>query len=135
MLFFSTPVLSFDTLGDFSRGLSGSADATLCCFAVDAAPAHVRVERALDLPVAGVSCVRLRPDGALYATAGWDHRVRLFGAKVGRALAALKFHSASVSVVAFPPATLQEYAQEGTLVSASKDGKIAIWQGLYPSKK
>lgn len=56
----SIAVLSFDVNSAFTRGMSGSADAQLCCFALEAVGSSVCIERRIELPVAGSACVRLR---------------------------------------------------------------------------
>jgi WD40 repeat protein len=70
----------------------------------------------------GVDDIAIRCDGKIWATAGWDGRVRLFNAKKRMALAVLKPHNGGVHTVAF--------AVEGLLASAGKDRGIALWS-LY----
>lgn len=74
----------------------------------------------------GVGQLALRPDGRLFATAGWDYRIRLFSAKgpTFKPLAILRYHDASINALDFSP--------DSTLLAAgSKDYKISIWS-LYP---
>jgi WD40 repeat protein len=110
----------------------------------DISSSSIQMSKQIQLPVPGVSRVLMRPDQKLYASAGWDHRVRLFSAK-GRPLAALAFHSESVSALAFPQlfssasesvatSTALDITNQidGMMLSASKDGKIACWH-VYPS--
>jgi WD40 repeat protein len=70
----------------------------------------------------GVDDIAVRCDGKIWATGGWDGRVRLFDAKKRRALAVLKHHNGGVHTVAFAP--------DGLLASAGNDRGIAIWS-LY----
>nr|XP_048308252.1 guanine nucleotide-binding protein subunit beta-like protein 1 isoform X5 [Myodes glareolus] len=71
----------------------------------------------------GIAEVTIRPDHKILATAGWDHRIRVFHWRTMKPLALLAFHSASVYCVAF--------ATDGLLAAGSKDQRISIWS-LYP---
>ncbi|XP_063082184.1 guanine nucleotide-binding protein subunit beta-like protein 1 isoform X4 [Cavia porcellus] len=70
----------------------------------------------------GISDVTIRPDHKILATAGWDHRIRVFHWRTMKPLAVLAFHSASVHCVAF--------ATNGLLAAGSKDQRISVWS-LY----
>jgi WD40 repeat protein len=70
----------------------------------------------------GVSDIAVRIDGKIWATGGWDMRVRMFDAKKRKALAVLKHHSGSVHTVGF--------SADGLLASAGQDRGIALWS-LY----
>ncbi|ETV84249.1 hypothetical protein H257_03508 [Aphanomyces astaci] len=74
----------------------------------------------------GISAIANRSvDDRIFATAGWDHRVRIFH-KRGKPLATLKYHTESVYSVGF--------SHDGDwLASASKDHKIALWSVYPPS--
>ncbi|VFV29526.1 guanine nucleotide-binding protein [Lynx pardinus] len=71
----------------------------------------------------GIADVKIRPDRKILATAGWDHRVRVFHWRTMKPLAVLSFHSATVHCVAF--------AANGLLAAGSGDQRISIWS-LYP---
>ncbi|KAH0794912.1 guanine nucleotide-binding protein subunit beta-like protein 1 [Histomonas meleagridis] len=75
-----------------------------------------------EMPHAGVDDIAIRCDGRIWATAGWDGRVRLFDAKKKIPLAVLKHHRGGIHTVAF--------AQDGLLASGGDDRGIAIWS-LY----
>ena len=66
--------------------------------------------------------------GALFATAGWDRRVRIFSTKAPKfkPLAVLRYHDAAVNALDFS-------ADSTLLFTASKDAKIACWR-LFPPK-
>ena len=88
----------------------------------------------------GVADVKIRPDEKLFASGGWDHRVRAFQLRsasgstkrVGSPLAVLKCHAESVQCLAFPPLT-EDGGVVGRmpLASGGKDARIALWD-LYP---
>ncbi|ETK89305.1 hypothetical protein, variant [Phytophthora nicotianae CJ01A1] len=68
--------------------------------------------------------VCIRGDQRIVATAGWDHRVRVFHLRKLKPLAVLKYHSESVFGLGFS-------ADNALLTSCSKDHKIALWS-IYP---
>lgn len=49
----------------------------------------------------GQQSLRVRSDGRVFATAGWDSKVRVYSAKTMREVAVLKWHSAGCFAVAF----------------------------------
>ena len=126
-------VLSIATAAKGRRGLSGSADKNVVAFSVDASEERedgvgvCRSQAVIDTGYKGVAEVALRPDEKIFGVAGWDHRVRLYGTRKLEPLAILKFHKESVNSVAFAP-------DNTTLASASKDGCVAVWGGLFPGK-
>lgn len=50
---------------------------------------------------AGQQGLRIRSDGRVFATAGWDNKVRVYSAKTLKELAVLKWHQAGCYAVAF----------------------------------
>jgi len=71
----------------------------------------------------GIADLKIRPDSKILATAGWDHRVRVFQWRTMKPLAVLAFHSATVHCVAFNTT--------GLLAAGSGDQRISVWS-LYP---
>jgi WD40 repeat protein len=103
---------------------------------------------------AGQQNLSLRSDDSLFATAGWDSRVRVYSAKSMREVAVLTFHKGSCYAVAFgdmpTDSTEQEPAEQKSklsttgvtlssgrrekaskathwLAAGSKDGKVSLW--------
>mmetsp|Transcript_44218 Transcript_44218/g.96466 ORF Transcript_44218/g.96466 Transcript_44218/m.96466 type:complete len:362 (+) Transcript_44218:92-1177(+) len=72
----------------------------------------------------GISSVTIRPDRKVFATAGWDRRVRIWQRRSLKPLAVLRHHTSTVNAVQFSRCSRW-------LASASGDGTVAIW-GLYP---
>ncbi|CAG5133687.1 unnamed protein product [Candidula unifasciata] len=73
----------------------------------------------------GISDIAVRGDGRIFATGGWDHRVRVFSVRKCSPLAVLMYHTSSVHCVCFAP--------DDTLATGSKDGYIALWD-VYKDK-
>eukprot|EP00816_Leptocylindrus_hargravesii_P007989 CAMPEP_0196821476 /NCGR_PEP_ID=MMETSP1362-20130617/79354_1 /TAXON_ID=163516 /ORGANISM="Leptocylindrus danicus, Strain CCMP1856" /LENGTH=363 /DNA_ID=CAMNT_0042200669 /DNA_START=58 /DNA_END=1146 /DNA_ORIENTATION=- len=68
----------------------------------------------------GVACCRFRKDGRIFATGGWDRRVRVFS-RSGRSLAILKGSKESVTSLDWNPWIQQMMA------TGSADGRISLW--------
>ncbi|KAI9745642.1 MAG: ASTRA complex subunit [Claussenomyces sp. TS43310] len=103
------PVLSLDLAPDRAHFLTSSADALLAKHPIPARPPGPAGAR--DLPStplkvvrtghAGQQSLQLRSDGAIFATAGWDARVRVYSARSLRELAVLRWHKTGCYAVAF----------------------------------
>ncbi|XP_032731779.1 guanine nucleotide-binding protein subunit beta-like protein 1 isoform X4 [Lontra canadensis] len=117
------PVMGFDFDSQKARGVSGSAEKALAVWSLDEQQA-LQVCRTHELTNPGIADVKIRPDRKILATAGWDHRVRVFHWRTMKPLAVLSFHSATVHCVAF--------AADGLLAAGSGDQRISIWS-LYPT--
>ncbi|EPE10718.1 wd repeat-containing protein [Ophiostoma piceae UAMH 11346] len=59
--------------------------------------------KVFDTKHAGQQGLRIRGDGRIFATAGWDSRVRVYSAKTMKELAVLKWHQQGCFAVAFAP--------------------------------
>lgn len=116
------PVMGLDFDSQKAKGVSGSAGKVLAVWSLDGQQS-LQVCKTHELTNPGIAEVTIRPDGKILATAGWDHRIRVFHWRTMKPLAVLAFHSASVCSVAF--------ATDGLLAAGSKDQRISIWS-LYP---
>ncbi|CAK7205866.1 Astra associated protein 1 Asa1 [Sporothrix eucalyptigena] len=62
---------------------------------------------------AGQQGLRIRDDGRLFATAGWDARVRVYAAQTMKEVAVLKWHQTGCFAVAFAPVVRPESTADG----------------------
>lgn len=105
------------------KGVSGSSDSKLSSWIVDSQN-NLQLQDSVTLVNPGVSQMCLRDDGKLLASAGWDHRVRLFGWKRLRPLAVLQYHTDTVLSVAF---SNHPEPRQRLLAAGSKDQRISLW--------
>jgi WD40 repeat protein len=132
----SEPLLAFDIdparlrAGDGATlGVSGSAGKGLVAFELAGDMSSGRALGALpgSEEFEGFADVAARRDGAVLASGGWDHRVRVFSLRSLKPLALLRFHTQTVGAVAWAP----DEARMGLLASGGKEGLVALWK-LYP---
>lgn len=116
------PVMGLDFDSQKAKGVSGSAGKVLAVWSLDDQQS-LQVKKTHELINPGIAEVTIRPDHRIFATAGWDHRIRVFHWRTVKPLAVLAFHSAPVHCVAF--------AADGLLAAGSKDQRISVWS-LYP---
>lgn len=105
------------------KGVSGSSNSELSCWRVEGQN-NLQLQDSVTLVNPGVSQMCLRDDGKLLASAGWDHRVRLFGWKRLRPLAVLQYHTDMVLSVDFSD---HQDPKQRLLAAGSKDQRISLW--------
>ncbi|CAG8680683.1 11175_t:CDS:2, partial [Acaulospora colombiana] len=99
----------------------------------------------------GIADVKIRSDGKIFATAGWDTKIRIFSSNSLKPLAILSYHRESVYALAFSKVfeqedeiskskskdkeaddgTVQEQLQQFTnhcLIGGGKDHRISLWE-------
>jgi ASTRA-associated protein 1 len=88
------PVLSLEALPNLSHVLSSSADATITRVAIPASATITadKPEKTVGTKHAGQQGLSVRCDGKIFATAGWDGRVRVYSCKTLKELAVLRWH-------------------------------------------
>ncbi|RAH53584.1 WD repeat protein [Aspergillus piperis CBS 112811] len=102
----SQPVLSLHVSPAGNYFFSSSADAVLAKHPIPTlgSPGHAPEEspiKSINTKHAGQQGVRIRSDGKIFATAGWDSRVRVYSCKTMKELAVLKWHKDGCYTVAF----------------------------------
>lgn len=125
--FHQEPVLSIALDSPCLGGVSGAADDRLIFFSFNYQQNACQLRKEMLHKHPGTADISMRKDDKIVATAGWDHRVRIFDYKRTRELATLKYHADLVNAVCFSD-------DHKLLASASKDGTIALWS-IYPPQK
>ena len=150
------PVLSLDIELGHDFLVTSSADATLAKFPLPKVKVVGKAEasKVVATKHSGQQDLKIRGDGRIFATAGWDKHVRVYSAKTLKELAVLQWHRegcyalafANISVLGEPAAApkkeliearsgLEKMKQERDekvhnthwLIAGSKDGKISLW--------
>jgi len=143
------PVLSLAATPDRSCFYTSSADAVIASHPL--ASVDTLVSKMVQTKHAGQQSLAVRSDGRIFATAGWDGRLRIYSTKTLKELAVLKWHKDGCYALAF--ATLQDtpnggHEQDDTVIkhsltvseqrtaktksthwiaAGSKDGKVSLW--------
>ena len=116
----SQPVLSLDIAPSLNCFFSSSADAIVARHPLDG----VAEPKTSQTKHAGQQSLVVRGDGKIFATAGWDGRVRVYAAKGMKELAVLKWHKEGCYAAAFA-----EVLKEGRDSSVDETGESAGGRG------
>jgi WD40 repeat protein len=140
------PVLSLDLSPSLDFFISSSADAVIAKHPIPApcppaepstlddnslgdsksAPATVTTPlKVVNTKHAGQQGLQIRSDGTIFATAGWDSRIRVYSAKTMKEVAVLKWHTVSCFATAFSSMTVkpEDPSLESNIAQASQDGR------------
>ena len=123
-IFKGNPLLSFDYEIDKNIGVAGCSEDNLQQFTISNSQNLMLLNEPIVLKKSGLNCIKIRPsDGKIFAFAGWDSRVRVYGLKKAKLLCVLDFHNENVN-------TLDFSKNNNVLACGSNDGLISFWN-LY----
>lgn len=88
--------------------------------------------KVIDTKHSGQQGVRIRSDGRLFATAGWDSKTRVYSTKSMREVAVLKWHAVGCFSVAFADITLDESSHDVDTNTKSTDDDPASTTTVVP---
>lgn len=119
----SQPVLSLDRTASKSFYFTSSADAVIAKFAIPTSSfdGHLDMKPAKisNTKHAGQQDLTVRQDGKIFATAGWDARIRVYSTKTLKELAVLKWHQDGCYSIAFADSILLDETEPSS--EAGKD--------------
>ena len=123
-MFKGNPLLAFDYSIDKNIGVAGCSELDLQKFSIYENSILSLVNAKVELKNAGLNCIKIRSsDSKIFACAGWDSRIRIYGLKKAKLLCVLDFHNENVNTLDF---------LKDTLVCGSNDGLISFWN-IYNS--
>lgn len=117
---FEECVMCLDYSFEVNLGISGSPSNLLSTW--HKTEDKIQKGTTLEVTNPGFNDMKIRGDNKIIASAGWDHKVRIFGLKRLRPLAVLSYHKDSVQSLAF--------SHDNMLACGSKDHHISLWK-LY----
>lgn len=114
-----------------NRGLIGTTSEQIVVFGIDRRLWQL-VNKKTDIAIKnrGVNRIRVRPhDQKVFASAGWDGRVRVFSWRSLRPLAVLTEHKRNVLDLCYSPGVVSMW-KAPVMATGGEDGSIALWD-LY----
>eukprot|EP01117_Protostelium_nocturnum_P004322 TRINITY_DN1571_c0_g1_i5.p1 TRINITY_DN1571_c0_g1~~TRINITY_DN1571_c0_g1_i5.p1 ORF type:complete len:225 (-),score=36.30 TRINITY_DN1571_c0_g1_i5:196-870(-) len=112
--------LSLECNQECSRFIIGTVGSDVSVYSFNWEEGTLSLENTFIINHGGVNGIKIRKDQRIFATAGWDHRIRIFDNKKLKPLAILKGHNESVNAVDFS-------SHCNKVASGGKDGRILVW--------
>ncbi|ORZ22131.1 WD40-repeat-containing domain protein [Absidia repens] len=103
--------------------LSGSIDNQIVKYDLD----DGKVIKTTKAKKSGTSSLAIRKDNKIWATGGYDGRIRVYSVKTMNPLAILSYHRDSVYCVDFAVDWMEDDGKAHWLVATSKDHRISLW--------
>lgn len=121
--------LDYDVVAN--RGVIGTTAEQIVVFSIDRRSCQL-LDKKTDIAIKnrGVNRIRVRPhDQKVFASAGWDGRVRVFSWRSLRPLAVLTEHKRNVLDLVYSPGVVSMW-KAPIMATAGEDSSIALWD-LY----
>ncbi|KAI1266989.1 WD40 repeat-like protein [Xylariaceae sp. FL1019] len=141
----SQPVLSLDVHSDKTHFFTSSADSLVVKHPIPnlnplVGSAEIMPEdeplKKINTKHAGQQGLRIRSDGRIFATAGWDSKIRVYSTKTMSELAVLKWHDVGCYALAFAAITdSSKLASNDIKADSGNDGQVGTPNGNNFSKK
>jgi WD40 repeat protein len=120
-LFRGQPLTCFDYFEKNNFGVCGSSENEIKEFSI--ANHNLREAGSITITNPGLNIIKIRnSDSKIFATGGWDFRVRIFSVKKPRLLAVLDFHKDAINTI--------DFSEQNLVAVGSNDGIISFWN-LY----
>ncbi|XP_018019005.1 guanine nucleotide-binding protein subunit beta-like protein 1 [Hyalella azteca] len=129
-----TPVsLEYDQ--SLGSGILGTTEDGIFIFNISST-LDLTIVREISVTNEGLGCCISRPDSKLYATGGWDNRIRIFSWHKHKPLAVLDYHANSVSCLHYSASRAVSSdgagpisaGAEHVLTAGSLDGSVSLWK-------
>ncbi|XP_058057199.1 guanine nucleotide-binding protein subunit beta-like protein 1 [Anopheles bellator] len=112
-----------------NRGVAGGSSDRLFIFSIDRKTQQVARKTEITIKNPGIHRVTIRPDLKVFATAGWDGRIRIFSWKSLRPLAVLTEHKGELLDIGYSHGKVTMW-NAPIMAAAGTDGQISLWD-LY----
>ncbi|KAI7886878.1 WD40-repeat-containing domain protein [Mucor mucedo] len=106
--------LSIDHMKSFL--MSSSADNNICKYSL----ATGDIIKKITIKKSGIVALKIRPDNKIFASGGYDGRIRIFSVKSMKPLAILAYHRDTIYSLDFS-------FNDNWLIGASQDNRISLW--------
>lgn len=112
-----------------NRGLVGGSSDKIAVFSIDRQNTKIVKKTDISIKNQGVNRIQIRADQKVFASGGWDGKVRVFSWKSLRPLAVLTEHKRNVLDLIYSPGKVELW-NSPIMATAGEDGQIALWD-LY----
>ena len=109
-----------------NKGICGSTSDKLSCFSLDSEN-NLNFTTQISITNPGISCISSRRDEKIFATGGWDYRIRIFTLKKFKPLAVLSYHKKSVECIQFSNFPVSSMSDGILLAAGSSDCTVSLW--------
>ncbi|GBP29406.1 Guanine nucleotide-binding protein subunit beta-like protein 1 [Eumeta japonica] len=125
--------MSIDYHLEQQRGICGNASDVIQIFGIGKQDLNLSLRGEISIKNHGVNKVQSHSDGKVFASAGWDGRIRIFSWWTLRALVVLTEHKAAVQDLTYSEQNVSQW-NANIMAAGGLDGAITLWN-LYNNKQ